>query len=104
AVGDVELPVWKWLPHLGERKANQRRSLVATERIWLRSPIHVANGCGEAVVMVLRSFVVDHHDFLGRQAARLRAVRRNLRFTDPGISGEAELNHLSNDISASRLF
>src|SRR6476620_3301510 len=38
AVGDVELPVWKCLPRLGERKANQRRSLVATERIWLRSP------------------------------------------------------------------
>ena len=90
AVGDVELPVWKCLSHLGERKANQRRSLVATERIWLRSPIHVANRCGEAVVMVLRSFVVDHHDFLGRQAARWRAVRRSLRFT---VEGQATQHH-----------
>src|SRR4030095_2302451 len=47
AVGDVELPVWKCLPHLGERETNQRRSVVATERIWLRSPVHVANRWGE---------------------------------------------------------
>src|SRR6266511_3113970 len=60
AVGDVELPVWKCLPHLGEKEANQRRSLVATERIWLRSPIHVASRCGEAVVMVLRPFVIGN--------------------------------------------
>src|SRR5712675_1661750 len=84
AVGDVELPVWKWLPHLGEREANQRRSVVATERIWLRSPIHVANRRGEAVEVVLRPFVIGDHEFLCRQAARLRAVRRNLRFTVEG--------------------
>ena len=84
AVGDVELPVWKCLPHLGERETNQRRSVVATERIWLRSPIHVANRRGEAVEMVLRPFVIGDHEFLCRQAARLRAVRRNLRFTVEG--------------------
>src|SRR4029078_13635964 len=31
AVGDVELPVWKWLPPLGERQAEQRSALVAKE-------------------------------------------------------------------------
>src|SRR5205823_653639 len=77
AVGNVELPVWKCLPHLEEREANQRRSLVATERIWLRSPIHVANRRGEAVEVVLRPFVIGEHEFLCRQAARLREVRRN---------------------------
>src|SRR5262249_11810558 len=86
AVGDVELPVWKCLPHLGEREANQRRSVVATERIWLRSPIHVANRRREAVEVVLRPFVIGDHEFLCRQAARLRAVRRNLRFT---VGGQA---------------
>jgi len=57
---------------------------VATERIWLRSPIHVASRRGEAVEVVLRPFVIGDHKFLCRQAARLRAVRRNLRFTVEG--------------------
>ena len=36
------------------------------------------------VEVVLRPFVIGDHEFLCRQAARLRAVRRNLRFTVEG--------------------
>src|SRR6478735_4349801 len=34
--------------------------------------------------MVLRPFVIGDHEFLCRQAARLRAVRQHLRFTVAG--------------------
>src|SRR6202521_5938220 len=66
-VRDVELPVRKRSPRVGERKAKQRRSIVTAERIWLLSPIHVAKRCCIAVVVVLRSLVVGYHDLLGRK-------------------------------------
>src|ERR1022692_1244442 len=69
AVRDVELPVRKRSPRVGERKANQRRSIVTAERIRLHSPIHVAKRCGVAVVVVLRSLVVGYHDLLGGKVA-----------------------------------
>ena len=83
AVRDIELPVWKCSPGLGERKADQRGLGVSPERVRLGSPIHVAKRCGVAVVVMLRSLVIGHHEFLGRRAAtcgaRLRTVAGNRR-------------------------
>src|SRR5205823_4662393 len=46
-----------------------RHSVVTAERIRLLSPIHVAKRCCIAMVVVLRSLVVGHHDLLGRKVA-----------------------------------
>jgi hypothetical protein len=71
------------LPRVGERKANQRGSVVTAERIWLLSPIQVSKRGGIAVVVVLCSLVVSYHDLLGRKVevvtVRLhRKIRRSI--------------------------
>jgi hypothetical protein len=80
---NVELPVRKRPPRVGQRKENQRRSVVTAERIWLLSPIQVSKRGGIAVVVVLCSLVVSYHDLLGRKVevvpVRLhRKIRRSI--------------------------
>jgi len=78
-VRDAELPVRKRSPRVGERKANQRRSVVTAERIRLLSPIHVAKRCCVAMVVVLRSLVVGSHDLLVKKVAVRVRLQREIR-------------------------
>ena len=78
-VRDAELPVRKRSPRVGERKANQRRSVVTAERIRLLSPIHVAKRCCVAMVVVLRSLVVGSHDLLVKKVAVPVRLQREIR-------------------------
>src|SRR5215475_11117845 len=62
ALGNVELPVGQLTTLLRERKLNQGGTLVASERIRLRGPVHGAQRGGEALEVVLRPLVVGDDD------------------------------------------
>ena len=65
ALVDVELPVRQLPTRLRERKPNQSGAVVASERIRLRGPVHVAQRRGEAVEVVLRPLVVGDDNLFG---------------------------------------
>ena len=83
ALVDVELPVRQLPTRLGERQPNQRRAVVASERIRLRGPVHVAERRGEAVEVVLRPLVVGDDDLFGGHLGPTLIMFSNNRVFEP---------------------